>query len=97
MEVPHNEGVASHVDPESCVWVRENQSEALTGESTGRVLSRESILVRRADEVPVFGRQYRSSREARERIGLCEVRDPVHVWKFHAQESGYLAFGLVER
>ena len=35
------EGIANHDDPESCVGVREDGGEALTGARIGRVLSRE--------------------------------------------------------
>jgi len=42
MEVPYDEGLASRIGPESCVFCREAVDEALTGESVGRVLSRES-------------------------------------------------------
>ena len=42
MKVPCGEGRASHTGPESCGGVREGAGEALTGESAGRVLSRES-------------------------------------------------------
>ena len=42
MKVPHDEGAASHIGPESCAGDREGAGEALTGESAGRVLSRES-------------------------------------------------------
>ena len=41
MRVPYDEGLASHIGPESCVGDREGAGEALTGESAGRVLSRE--------------------------------------------------------
>jgi len=41
MEVPYDEGVASHIGPESCVCSRKAVGEALIGESAGRVLSRE--------------------------------------------------------
>lgn len=44
MEVRHIEGVANHSDPESCAGIREDTGEALTGERTGRPLSRESKL-----------------------------------------------------
>lgn len=44
MKVPHNEGIASHIDPESCVDARKDIGEALTGERMGQVLSRESLL-----------------------------------------------------
>jgi hypothetical protein len=35
-----NEGIASHIDPESCGATREGGVEALTGENMGRVFSR---------------------------------------------------------
>ncbi len=44
MEVPYDEDVASHIDPESCVGVREGAGEALTGESAGQALSRVRLL-----------------------------------------------------
>jgi hypothetical protein len=40
MQVPYDEGVASHIGPESCGGDREVAAEALTGESAGQVLSR---------------------------------------------------------
>jgi hypothetical protein len=59
MKVSYDEGVASHVGPESCVAVREGVSEALTGERAGRVLSLENLILRSADVVPTDGRQQR--------------------------------------
>jgi hypothetical protein len=41
MKVPYDEGIASHIGPESCAGGRKGAGEALTGESAGRVLSRE--------------------------------------------------------
>ena len=41
MQESYGEGVATHTGPESCVIVREDGGEALTGESAGWVLSRE--------------------------------------------------------
>jgi hypothetical protein len=41
MKVPYDEGVASHIGPESCAGDRKDAGEALTGESAGQVLSRE--------------------------------------------------------
>jgi hypothetical protein len=35
-----DEGIASHIDPESCGATREGGVEALTGENMGRVFSR---------------------------------------------------------
>lgn len=54
MRVLCSKGIANHTDPESCVVHREVQGEALTGESVGQLLSRESFkLVQGADAVSV--------------------------------------------
>lgn len=41
MKEPYEEGLATHLDPESCGRVREGSFEALTGARAGVVLSRE--------------------------------------------------------
>ena len=77
MKVSYVEGVATHNGPESCVGVREDEGEALTGERAGRVLSREIYallrkrqVLRDADAVEVSGRPHWVHR-------LCQVRpDP---------------------
>ena len=51
MQVPHSEGLANHIVPESCVLDREVQNEALTGVRAGQALSRERIIVQGADAV----------------------------------------------
>jgi len=49
-----SEGIANHTGPESCVVHREVQGEALTGETVGQPLSRESDKsVQGADAVSV--------------------------------------------
>jgi len=58
MKESHGEGVATHTGPESCVPVREDGREALTGERAGRVLSRESRSLRDADAVEEGGRPH---------------------------------------
>ena len=42
MQVSYSKGVANHAAPESCVGIRKDTSEALTGARAGQVLSRES-------------------------------------------------------
>jgi hypothetical protein len=42
MRESYGEGLATHISPESCVVIREDAGEALTGGSAGRVLSREN-------------------------------------------------------
>lgn len=66
MKVSCVEGVANHNGPESCGAAREGGAEALAGERTGRVLSREIYallrkqqVLRDADAVERGGRQYR--------------------------------------
>ena len=62
MKVSYNEGVANHIDPESCVVIRKDGGEALTGGMQAGLLSRERALIRGADDVKVLGRQNESSR-----------------------------------
>ena len=63
MEVPYSEGLATHAGPESCAWSREGLGEALTGERSGRVLSREMHeSLWGADAVEVCGRPHRMRR-----------------------------------
>ena len=69
MKVSHVEGLANHNGPESCGAARKGGVEALTGERTGRVLSREIYallrkqqVLRDADAVEAVGRQYRVHR-----------------------------------
>jgi hypothetical protein len=51
VKVPHDEGVATHINPEPCAVAREGNGEALAGEHTGQPLSRESIAILGADAV----------------------------------------------
>src|SRR5665213_530468 len=54
------EGVASHDGPESCVGVREDVGEALTGVHAGRAIEPRNVsLVWGADAVSLGGRQHR--------------------------------------
>jgi hypothetical protein len=51
MKESHDEGVASHIGPESCGGVSNGAAEALTGVRAGRVWSREDPKVQGADAV----------------------------------------------
>ena len=69
MKVSYVEGIANHNGPESCVGVRKDEDEALTGVRAGRVLSREihalprkRQVLRDADAVEVSGRPHRVHR-----------------------------------
>jgi hypothetical protein len=62
MKESYVKGLANHNDPESCGGARKGDGEALTGESAGRVLSRESSRTRDADSVEAGGRQQPAGR-----------------------------------
>ena len=46
VQVHYDEGVATHIGPEPCVSVREDDGEASAGEHTGQPLSRDRRLSR---------------------------------------------------
>ena len=58
MKLSHDEGIASHIGPESCAFVRKNKGEALTGERAGRVWSRENPKSR----VPTLSYEWKATR-----------------------------------
>jgi hypothetical protein len=93
VQVHHGEGVANHTGPESCVDIREDVGEALTGEHTGQPLSRESLKVPGADVFVITeGKMDRcASASARP---TRRGRRPWHVWKLFAREPGDLGFDL---
>ena len=76
MEVLCDEGLASHIGPESCGTVREVRCEALTGERAGRPLSRDRLLQRGADVVAQHGRQHGRVRYCEHPSGPRVVVDP---------------------
>jgi len=94
MQVSYDEGLASHIGPESCVYGRKAVHEALTGESAGQVLSHESRLTpgcRRRQDVRKATWNFSQSQEGfRPRV----VVDPVHARKLPAREPGDPMFGL---
>ena len=53
MQVSYSEGLANHTGPESCVGIREDVGEALTGERIGQPSSRESLIFPDADVVEI--------------------------------------------
>jgi hypothetical protein len=89
MRVPYDEGLASHVGSESCVSTRKGGCEALTGESAGRVLSRENFKpLRGADLLGIWGRRNRAHRYRDDASEPCAVVDPVHAWKQLTRNPG---------
>jgi hypothetical protein len=67
MKESHVKGLANHSGLESCGGARKGNTEALTGERAGRVLSREINLERDADPVGERGRQQPARRYGKER------------------------------
>ena len=63
MQVSYDEGVASHVGPESCRGTRKGAVEALTGEVRAGRLSLENFILWSADVVLSCGRQQRATRQ----------------------------------
>ena len=83
MRVSHVEGVANHNGPESCGVAREGGDEALTGERTGWVLSREihslprkRQVLRDADALGKVGRQHWAQRHRKVRPGPARSETP---------------------
>jgi len=70
------EGLASHDGPESCTSARKRSGEALTGESAGRVLSREIHWVWGADAVCAVGRQHEQWRYRKSLVDLAWSKTP---------------------
>jgi hypothetical protein len=90
VQVHHEEGVATHLGPESCARIREDVSEASTGERTGQPLSRETSLPSGADAFQIAegntdGRASASARMTR------RGRRPWHVRTLLGREPGDLA------
>jgi RNA-directed DNA polymerase len=83
MKESYGKSIASHTDLESCGAAREGGVEALTGEGTGRVYSRENSL-RDADAVGESGRphpahRYREARQDPARSQTpCTYRSTSH-------------------
>jgi len=76
MKESNIEGLANHDGPESCVVAREGKGEALTGESAGRVLSREIDWVWGADVVLAIGRQHEQWRNRKSLVDLAWSKTP---------------------
>lgn len=94
MQVSYDEGLASHIGPELCVYSRKAVREALTGESAGQVLSRESRLTpgcRRRQNVRKATWSFSQSQEG---LQPRVVVDPAQAPKLPAREPGDPMFGL---
>jgi transposase len=65
VRVLYNEGVANHIDPESCTDGREAAREALTGAHVGQPLSGERLHIRGADAI--------QSAEGKTQVAISQV------------------------
>jgi hypothetical protein len=74
MKESYDEGLASHIGPESCGVVRENAVEALTGVRAGWVLNPESSRTGVPTRILWRGRPYRTRSQPRD-LGWTP-RDP---------------------
>jgi len=88
MKEPYSEGVAHHADLESWGWRRKASAQALTGESAGRVLSREIGFIWGADGVVKHGRQYPHSQHCARLWEPHAVIDLEHAWTLSARNPG---------
>lgn len=85
MRVLYGEDPASHTGPESWGHARKDVSQALTGESAGRVLSLENAHFGSADAVDAGGRQHRDGR-----YGKCIMGSP---WSETSSMRGHFLRG----
>ena len=92
MQVSCSEGVANHTGPESCVGVRKDAGEALTGERIGQPSSRENLIVPDADVFRITEGNMESA-ITRALVQSGVVLDPEHMRKLFAREPGGLGFG----
>jgi len=88
MKVSYDEGLASHIGPESCVYSRKEVREALAGGCAGQVLSRESRLTSGCRRRQNVRKAIRNISISREMIWPRVVEDPAHAQKLSAREPG---------
>lgn len=92
MQVHCNEGVASHIGPESCAYGREGVCEALTGDRIGLAIEPRKLLSR----VPTLCDRRKATRTgASSRVPARPgvVEDPWHVRTLLVRELGDLTVG----
>ena len=87
MKEPYDEGLASHIGPESCGGGSNGMAEALTGVRAGQVLSREMLSIPGCRRNGSVGRQHLACRYRKTRRTL-RGRRPWHVRKHTAREPG---------
>jgi len=83
-------GLAIHLDPESCAYIREGVGEALTGENVGYVWSPEIDLTSRGRRTFLDAEDHRRIADMRGNFPSCATLDPPHAWTLIARKSGEL-------
>ena len=87
MQVQYDEGLATHVDPEPCIVVREGRGEASVGAHAGQPLSRES----HSSWVPTLLIKWKATRPAappRAAVRPGVVEDPgTHARSLHGNRE----------
>jgi hypothetical protein len=93
MRVSYGEDLANHIGPESCVCRCKAAGEALTGESAGRVLSRERGFAPGCRRRQLARKATRNISISQEVFWPRVVVDPAHAGKLSAREPGGPASG----
>ena len=89
VKVHYDEGLTSHIGPESCVAVREGVREALTGVRAGQAIERRNIILREAHALRTAEGKTAMNRFGKDRADPRRQR-PWHVRKSSAREPGDL-------
>src|SRR5215471_7069309 len=89
VRVHYDEGVATHIGPESCAGGREAVREALTGESAGQPLSHEKVDIPGADAVR-YAEGHTKGRAIASSPTTRRGRRPWHVQTLFVREPGGL-------
>ena len=92
VKVQDDEGLTSHIGPESCVAVREGVREALTGERAGQAIERRNFILREAHALLTAEGKTAIVRIGEDRADPRRQR-PRHVRKPSAREPGDLMIG----
>ena len=88
MQVLYDEGVATHVDPESCCRSRKGPAEALTGGARAGLLSREDTSLPRTPTLLSGAGATPTVALSRGAVGSGAVEEPRRVHKHSAREPG---------
>src|SRR5450759_4491637 len=89
VKVHYDEGLTTHIGPESCVASREGVCEALTGVRAGQAIERRNFILREVDALRTAEGKTAMIRSGEDRADPRRQR-PWHVRKSSVREPGYL-------